>query len=265
MVNKADKKNVSDLRDIIAKIRSTLDVKGIRYVDVLAFTSRPDQVDDDELEAFIQSDTDRITAQIEAWNSRVYESSFARNFKIIFSRCKEFYEDEIEEESRKLTRLNTSLTRLSAEDIDMEVLDPLQLLVREAQRNVNELKEISRRLKDLQDEFFTEIKIIADLVGIAMPEPSEIDLLQDRIKNPMQVIEEYKQAKGIQTDTSCVDMLQNLFAGIDPVIRRYAGGSEYRSELVRVIREFCTVEPSQIRSNDVSGIAKQYSSLMRNA
>ena len=38
IVNKADKKNLSDLQDIIAKIKSTLNIKGIRYVDVLAFT-----------------------------------------------------------------------------------------------------------------------------------------------------------------------------------------------------------------------------------
>ena len=47
IVNKADKKNLSDLKDIIAKIKSTLDIKGIRYVDVFPFTSRLDQVDDD--------------------------------------------------------------------------------------------------------------------------------------------------------------------------------------------------------------------------
>ena len=42
-------------------------------------------------------------------------------------RCKEFYEDEIDEESRKLTRLNTSITKLMGEDIDAEILEPLQL------------------------------------------------------------------------------------------------------------------------------------------
>ena len=49
IVNKADKKNLSDLQDIIAKIKSTLNIKGIRYVDVLAFTSRKEQIEDDKL------------------------------------------------------------------------------------------------------------------------------------------------------------------------------------------------------------------------
>ena len=65
---------------------------------------------------------------------------FCQEFKVLFVRCKEFYEDEIDEEGRKLTRLNTSITKLSAEDIDSEILEPLQLMVKDAQKNVNELK-----------------------------------------------------------------------------------------------------------------------------
>lgn len=251
IVNKADKKNLSDLQDIIAKIKSSLDIKGVRYVDVFAFTSKADQIEDDDLQEFIEADTENIKNQLELWNNQIYESNFARNFKVIFVRCKEFYEDEIEEESRQLTRLNTSITKLLAEDIDSEVLEPLQMMVREAQKNVNELKAISKKLKELQDEFFTEIKFISDIVGIAMPEPSEIDLLQDKVKNPMQLIEEYKKEKGIQTDSSVVDMLQNIFADIEPVINKHAGGSGYRDELLDVIRELCDVRTEDIRINDI--------------
>ena len=112
ILNKADKKNLADLKEIIAKIKSTLDVKGVRYVDVFAFTSKIEQIEDDSLKAFIEEDAGRIRQQIETWNSQVYESNFARNFKKLFVRCKDFYEDEINEESRKLTRLNTSITKL---------------------------------------------------------------------------------------------------------------------------------------------------------
>ena len=84
------------MKNIIAKIKSTLDVKGIRYVDVLAFTSKSEQVGDHKLKSFIEMDSDKIRKQIEAWNRQVYESNFSRNFKLIFVRCKEFYEDEID-------------------------------------------------------------------------------------------------------------------------------------------------------------------------
>lgn len=263
IVNKADKKNVKDLKDIIAKIRSTLDIKGVRYVDVFAFTSKLEQVEDDELEKFINENTECIKNQIEAWNSQLYESNFARNFKQIFVRCKDFYEDEIDEESRKLTRLNTSITKLSAEDIDTEILEPLQMMVKDAQKNVNALKDVVKKLKELQDEFFTEIKFISDVVGIAMPEPSEIDLLQDKVQNPLQLIEEYKKQKGIQTDTSVVDMLQNMFDGIEPVINKSAGGSEYRNELLDVIMANCDVKQEDIRINDVYKNTEEYAELMK--
>ena len=251
IVNKADKKNLSDLQEIISKIKSNLDIKGIRYVDVFAFTSKADQIEDNKLKEFIELNTEKIKNQIEHWNNQVYESNFAKNFKIIFVRCKEFYEDKIEEESRQLTRLNFSITKLMAEDIDSEILEPLKKMVSEVQKNVNELKEIQKKLKELQDEFFTEIKFISDIVKIAMPEPSEIDLLQDKIKNPMQLIEEYKKEKSIKTDNSIVDMLQNIFAEVDPVINRHLGGSEYQNELLSVIKEFCNLKVSEIRINDV--------------
>ena len=264
IVNKADKKNLQDLKDIISKIKSSMDLKGVRYVEVFAFTSKMEQIEDEKLKAFIEADTEKIRHQIETWNQQIYESNFAKNFKKIFMRCKDFYEEEIDEESRKLTRLNTSITKLAAEDIETEILEPLQQMVKEAQRNVNELKGISKKLKELQDEFFTEIKFVADIVGISMPEPSEIDLLQDKVQNPLELIEEYKKQKGIQTDKSVIDMLQGIFDGIEPIINKCAGGSEYKNELLDVIMSVCDINPEDIRINDVYKNTEEYESLINN-
>lgn len=262
VVNKADKKNRKDLQDIIEKIKNNLDLKGIRYVDVLAFTSKLEQVSDDSLMSFIKADMEKIKRQLQEWNSQIYESNFARNFKILFVRCKDFYEDEIEEESRKLTRLNTSITRLSAEEIDAEVLEPLQLMVREAQKNVNGLKDISKKLKVLQNDFFTEIKAISDIVGIAMPEPSEIDLMRDKIQDPLQLIEDYKKEKGIKTDPEVAHLIEETLENVKPLINKQPGGSEYRDELAGIIRENCDVEQENIRINDVLNHAEELQKMM---
>lgn len=250
IVNKADKKNFEDLEEIVKKIKSTLDLKGVRYVDVFTFTSKAEQIEDSKLKRFIEKDLGKIKLQIQKWNGQVYESNFARNFKIIFVRCKEFYEKEIEEESRKLSRLNTSVTKLSAEEIDYEILEPLELMIKDTGERVNALKEVYGQLKELQNEFFTEIKFIADRVGIAMPEPSEIDLLQDKVVNPMQILEEYKQERGIKTDESIADMLENMFDGIEPVINQTAGGNAYKEELMSIMERICTIEPREIHIND---------------
>ena len=263
VVNKADKKNLTDLKEIIDKIRTTLNIKGVRYVDVFAFTSKLSQVEDEKLKKYIEDNTLKLKKQIEEWNAQIYESNFAKNFKTIFFRCKEFYEDEINEESRMLTRLNTSITKLSLEDIEAETIEPLQLIVKEAQKNVNLMKDVSRKLKELQDEFFTEIKFISDVVGIAMPEPSEIDLLQDKVTNPLEMIEEYKKQKGIKTDPAFANMLQTMFKGIKPVINKSAGGSEYKNELIDIIKDACNIEASKIRINDVYKNTKEYTELMK--
>jgi len=87
-------------------------------------------------------------------------------------------------------------------------------------------------------------------------------LLQDKIKNPLQLIEEYKREKGIRTDKSVVDMLQNIFEGIKPVINKTAGGSEYSNELLKVIKDLCNVKESEIHINDVYKNTREYAELM---
>ena len=86
ILNKADKKSLTDLTDIIAKIKSTLDIKGVRYIDVFAFTCKQDQIEDPELNAFIEEDTKKIKQQIEIWNNLTLQGILkyclyaARNF-----------------------------------------------------------------------------------------------------------------------------------------------------------------------------------------
>lgn len=252
ILNKADKKPKEDLQEILEKIKSTLELKGVRYIDVYAFSNlEPDGYD-----------SEKIRKQLNDWNQRVYESNFAKNFKVLFVRCREFYEDEIEEERRRLNRLNTSITKLSSEEIDSEVLEPLHQLVKEIQRNVNELIGIHKKLKELQDEFFTEIKFIGDQVGIQMPEPSEIDLLQDRVQDPLKIVMEYKRVKGIKGERQILEILQEAFDGVSVVFNRVAGGSKYQEELLGVLKECCVVEPEKIRFHDVYRNTELYAEMI---
>lgn len=71
IVNKADKKNLKDLQSIMEKIKATLDLRGIRYVDVFAFTSKLEQVEDEKLQKFIENDTEKIKKQIVQWNNHI--------------------------------------------------------------------------------------------------------------------------------------------------------------------------------------------------
>lgn len=263
VVSKADKKNIKDLKEIISKIRTTLDLKGVRYTDVLPFSGKPEQAEGSkELTDYIYEGAQGIRRQIEEWNCGVYVSSFAMNFKKLFVRCQDFYENEINEESRNLTRLNTSITKLDAEDIPHDILEPLQKMVDEAKKNVNELKNIKSSLKDLQNEFFTEIKYIADIVGIQMPEPSEIDFLSDHKLNPLEIIREYNTQNGIQQDPEYAELFKKTLKGIEPTINKQRGGSEYRAELAQIIKESCKLDINKIHINDTLKASKEFQAMI---
>jgi GTP-binding protein EngB required for normal cell division len=249
ILSKADLKPKKELKEIIAKIRSVLELRGVRYEDVLTFSAAGESE---------EYDIEKIRARLSAWNKGVYESNFAKNFKILFVRCREFYEEELEEERRRLNRLNTSITKLGAENIDRETLEPLELLVKEIRKNADGLKAIQDRLKELQDKFFAEIKRIGDAVGIDMPEPSEIDLLTDKIQDPLRLISAYKNAKGIKTNARSLDLIRESLADIESAFNRAAGGSAYGDELCALIRRGCDVPREEIRFNDVYKNTEQY-------
>ena len=176
IVNKADKKNLSDLQEIISKIKSNLDIKGIRYVDVFAFTSKADQIEDNKLKEFIKSNTEKIKNQIELWNNQVYESNFARNFKVLFVKCFEYYEKQLSDDRYSLGKINALLTRCDNKN-DAEILE---ILLNEKKQRIEDFLKIEKLLEELQISFFSEIKSIADIVGISMPEPNKIDVIEKK-------------------------------------------------------------------------------------
>lgn len=201
ILNKADKKTDADIKAIIEKIKQTLDLKGVRYVDVFSYSN----IDKDLYNSA------EIRKQIENWNDAIYEANFAKNFKVLFYACKEYYENQLEDERRRLNRLNTAVTKISISDDYSDVVEPLQFLVKEIQRNTKVIVDTIAQLKDLQNEFFTEIKKIGDTVGIKMPEPSEIDLISDKVNDPFKTIKEYNTANGIKTNTKIYDILSINF------------------------------------------------------
>lgn len=236
IVNKADKRTKGDIEDIVKKIKGVLDIKGIQYVDVLSYSSRKSN----------EFDSEKLKKYIESLNNKTSESTFAYNFKVLFSKCKEYYENSIDNENKRLNRLNTALT-LSDNDTVSECISSL---VKEIKRNLSEIKDMKTKLKEIQDEFFGEIKIVSDLVGIEMPEPSEIDLIKDKIVDPLKVIQEYKQKHGIKSNPNLSTMIQEILGDVKPVINKTAGGSEYKNVLADIIQENFVVDKEKIRFND---------------
>jgi len=160
-------------------------MKGIQVLDVLTDSS-------EEPEDY---DREKILEYLNKWDKTVSQSRFAYNFKLLFTKCKEYYDEKLDETQRLHNRLSHILADFSSDNHDAE--DYLQSMDRKSVRNISELKNLKIQLHDLQDEFFTEIKRIADAVSIEMPEPSEIDLLSDKLTDPKAVLEAYCSENGL--------------------------------------------------------------------
>ena len=217
----------------------------INYIDILAFTNK--KTAEKEKAVFFNNELTRIKSQIEKWNQQTYQPNFAKNFKRLFIRCNDYYVKEKDKESRDVGRLNSSLTKLiEYENIDKEIVEPLENMVKEKNKTVEELKKVINKVKDLQKEFYTGIEIIGDKYNIDMSEPSDLDVITEGVK-PLQLFKEYNEKHGIRIENDFVDLLQNTFSGINPVINQCPGGSEYKNELLSILLENCNVAPEDIR------------------
>lgn len=245
IVSKADKKSLNDLTRIIKVIKEKLINNNINYIDILAFTNK--KTAEKEKAVFFNNELTRIKSQIEKWNQQTYQPNFAKNFKRLFIRCNDYYVKEKDKESRDVGRLNSSLTKLiEYENIDKEIVEPLENMVKEKNKTVEELKKVINKVKDLQKEFYTGIEIIGDKYNIDMSEPSDLDVITEGVK-PLQLFKEYNEKHGIRIENDFVDLLQNTFSGINPVINQCPGGSEYKNELLSILLENCNVAPEDIR------------------
>ena len=132
--------------------------------------------------------------------------------------------------------------------------DYLNYMDTSAKRNIAELKDMKANLKELQDKFFTEIKEIADKVNIQMPEPSEIDLIQDKIYDPKTVLDEYCDKYGLNRQANInarrnhADTISNIFKDIKPVFNNTSGTVNYQSGMIEEMEQLLQI--GEIHLND---------------
>ena len=242
IVNKADNVQPDEIGIVVEKIKDTLNMKGIKYVDVLTYSSEfPEDYQRDE-----------IIEYLEKWNNSVFQSRFAYNFKVIFTKCREYYDERLDEEKKTHSRLQHILADVSLDSDDAR--DYLNYMDTSAKRNIAELKDMKANLKELQDKFFTEIKEIADRVNIEMPEPSEIDLIQDKIYDPKTVLDEYCDKYGLNSQSNInlrrnhADTISNLFKDIKPVFNNTSGTVNYQSVMIDEMEQLLQI--GEIHLND---------------
>lgn len=221
IVNKCDKKDEENVKLVVKQVKEIVSHSGIIVEDVIPYSCRhPEKYGLEEIKKYL-----------ELWNSRLVNFTLVKNFKILFVECKNYFENIIRSESKRLNRLNQALTFAE----NSEVTECLNSLVGEIKVNIRKYKEKEEQLQSIQDDFFKELKNIGDKVGIKVPEISELDLLES-IKNPLDLVREFKVKNKIK-DTDYNQIIRANIMNVDNQYIKTLGNIKYKDEIVKVIEE----------------------------
>jgi hypothetical protein len=95
-----------------------------------------------------------------------------------------------------LNRLNKILTLADGPDIQQDAKE----LKDSALDELNRLKEIADKLQILRGQFFMQLKAIGDRVGIPLPEPSDIDLLDIQGFDLLGLLRKEREQRGLKSN-----------------------------------------------------------------
>lgn len=225
IITKADKAPSPEaLSKVKEKVKSTLDMRGVPYEDVLTFTMRKK----------FACDSDAIKEYLNKLDESQTQADFAHSFKKLFVGCRNYYDDSIDSDNLSLSRINQALTLVGD---NADVNGYLSSLATNTKEHITSLKGARESLRKLQQEFFAEIKIVADKVNIYMPEPSEIDLVQGKTTDPAAVVHSILQKRNLSVNPATLESMRRKLAEITPKINDLAGGANYKQTLVAMLKE----------------------------
>ena len=236
VLSKAEGKTPEELEKVRAHISSMLQLQNIKVDGILTYSRKdPSRSQMAELEQWLDQA-----------NRPNEENQFAINFKKLFRRTRDYYQTQQEKLLRQRGVLNQALTLTQ----DSRITDSLADLLKRCKEEIDSLKEHESTLQGLQNSFFKELKTVGSLVGLHMPEPSEIDLLGEARQDLLDTLRRSLEKKGRQPDPGLRNMLQRQLSGVDPVINRQAGGLEYRAQLAGLLSGILSEVAGRCRINE---------------
>lgn len=171
VVSRADQVNENDLAAITQRIASTLAERNLPVLGVLPASAHPRH------KALLAP----IVAQLQAWNQSVQPQTFARRFKALFVR----YQRGLEAERKALHWQSSRLKRLQML-ADDELLGMVEELSAASAEKNQRLEAVAAELAALRGRFFVTLKKVGNQVGITLPEPHEMELLETGRSNLME-------------------------------------------------------------------------------
>lgn len=177
----ADQLTDSDRAAVIERMRDTLAARNLPALGVYAVSARPRQA---ELLA-------PLRAQLDAWNQTPRQQRFAHRFKTLFVRYQRGLEREATVARWQLHRINRIVT-LADGDLAADAAE-LKTVIDE---RLDALKAVELRLRELRSRFFSELKRAGDAVGIPLPEPHEVELLEPGRSNLLERLVSLREKEG---------------------------------------------------------------------
>lgn len=189
--------------EVVETCRKQLEKSGIKYLDVLKIDSRtPDR-----------HDSVKVRELLSGWNSTQLNITFARNFKKIFTAYSKYYQQKMDDEKKRLNKINHSLGLLDENSRD--IASYLGLMKDEANVKIHRLKNLEKELDMLKNDFFVRLKEIGDAVGIPLPEPKEIDDIMDHIYDPLEVMKTFMKESGYK-DHNYKYIIEKVMGTVNP-------------------------------------------------
>lgn len=177
----ADQLTEEDRTAVVERMRDTLAVRNLPVLGVHAVSARPRHA---ELLA-------PLRAQLDAWNQTPRQQRFAHRFKALFTRYQRGLDREAAAARWQLHRINRIATLA-----DGELASDAGELKTVIDERLNALKAVESRLRDLRSRFFGELKRVGDAVGIPLPEPHEVELLEPGRSNLLERLVALREREG---------------------------------------------------------------------
>lgn len=209
VLSRADQKPAEDIAGIIAGIRATLERRNLQYLDVVAVSARRKEWSPAP-----------ILEQLGRWNGAGRELRFAHNFKHQFTRYTRHLEDESRQAQQHLNRLN----RILALADEVAVQQDAKELKLWAEGRVQLSERLHGEVVSLRHRFFGELKTIGDHVEIMLPEPSELEQLDEEGFNLLHALHQEREAQGKAPPNEHATLCELAWRGDTPKIISFLKG-----------------------------------------
>ena len=182
VVSRADKREPKDIVSIVDGIAHILAERNLPALAVIPLSARKK----------VDYPLEPLLNHLQDWNAKPRELRFAHNFKHQFTRYTRFLEDQQRIASLHLNRLNRILALADTDDIQQDAQEIKEAATAERDR----LSNIADDLHALRQRFFTHLKKVGDSVGIPLPEPADIDLVDIQAIDLLKLLQDTREQRG---------------------------------------------------------------------